>query len=113
MLFRAPGIGDVKDSATVLTLDEQLHKNSEEGFTKAAADLTTNLQVALTDFRERVTNSVAQTKQFGTNTPVEYAVRYKPGYAGSGGFGGFGAILIVGLGACFLCTNRNRKTNRA
>lgn len=113
MLFRAPGIGDVKDSSTLMTLDEQLHQNSEEGFTKAAADLTTNLQVALADFRERVTNSMAQTKALGTNAPVEYVVRYKPGYTGSGGFGAIGTILIAGLGACFLWTHRNRKINRA
>jgi rhombotail lipoprotein len=109
MLFRAPGIGDVKDSSTLILLDENLHQNSREGFTKAAADLTTNLQAALTDFRERVTNSVAQTRELGTNAPVEYKVQYKPGYTGGGAFGGTGAILIGGLGACFLWTRQSRK----
>ena len=112
MLFRAPGIGEVKDSATIVTLDEQLHENSEAGFTKAAANLSTNLQVALAEFRERVTNSVAQAKQFGTNAPVEYAVRYKPGYTGGGAFGGAGTMLVAGLGACLLWTRRNRKQGR-
>lgn len=110
MLFRAPGIGDVKDSSTPVLLNEQLHQNSEEGFARAATNLTANLQVALTEFRERVTNSLVQAKQLGTNVPAEYEVRYKPGYAGSGSFGATGTILIAGLGACFLWTHRNRKT---
>ena len=112
MLFRAPGIGDVKDSATVVNVNEQLHENSEEGFTKAAVDLTTNLQAALAEFRERVTNSVAQAKQLGTNAPVEYQIAYKPGYRGAGAFGSTGTILVAGLGACFLWTHRNRKPSK-
>jgi rhombotail lipoprotein len=109
MLFRAPGIGDVNNSSTMMTLAENLHKNSEEGFGMAAADLTTNLQAALTDFRERVTNSVAQAKLLGTNAPAEYEVRYKPGYTGSGAFGPVETTLAAGLGACFLWTHRNRR----
>jgi rhombotail lipoprotein len=113
MLFRAPGIGDIHDNATPVLVDEQLHQNSEEGFTKAALDLTTNLQVALAEFRERVTNSVAQTKELGTNAPVEYKVEYKRGYAGSGTISGTETVLVAMLGVCFLWTRQNRKPRPA
>jgi rhombotail lipoprotein len=113
MLFRAPGIGDIHDSAVPVLVGEQLHQNSEEGFTKAALDLTTNLQTAMVEFKERVTNSVAQTRELGTNAPVEYKVEYKRGYAGSGAISGTEAVLIAGLGACFLWTRQNRKHHRA
>ena len=113
MLFRAPGIGDIHDVSTPVLVGEQLHQNSEEGFTKAALDLTTNLQVAMVEFKERVTNSVAQTRELGTNAPVEYRVQYKQGYAGSGAISGTEAVLIAGLGACFLWTRQNRKHRRA
>jgi rhombotail lipoprotein len=94
-------------------VDEQLHQNSEEGFTKAALDLTTNLQAAMMEFKERVTNSVAQTQELGTNAPVEYKVQYKPGYARSGAISGTEVVLIAGLGASFLWTRQNRKDRRA
>jgi len=109
MLFRAPGIGNVEHSSTLMTLDENLHKNSEEAFAKAAADLTTNLQATLADFQERVTNSIAQSKQLGTNAPAEYAVRYKAGYNGAGALGPVEATVAAGLGACFLWTQRQRR----
>jgi rhombotail lipoprotein len=113
MLFRAPGIGDVKDSATLVTLDEQLHENSQLGFNKAAADLTTNLQAAIAEFQSRVTNSVAQTKALGTNAPVEYKVAYKAGYAGGGALGGTETALLAGMGICFVWTLRNARKNKA
>jgi rhombotail lipoprotein len=112
MLFRAPGIGDIHDSAVPVLVGEQLHQNSEEGFTKAALDLTTNLQAAMVEFKERVTNSVAQTQELGTNAPVEYKVEYKRGYAGSGAISGTEAVVVAVLGASFLWTRQNRKPRR-
>jgi len=113
MLFRAPGIGEVKDAATIVTLEDQLHQNSQAGFNQAAADLTTNLQVALTDFRGRVTNSLDQAKEMGTNAPVEYQIAYKPGYHSAGAFGRLEAVLLVAMGLCFLCTQRNSSKQKA
>jgi rhombotail lipoprotein len=98
LLFRAPGIGDVKGAATLVNLGEQLQKNSDSGFEMAATNLTANLKVQLADFKERVTNA-----------PAEYKIEYKPGYTGAGAFGGTESILVGGLGACFLWTRQNRK----
>ena len=98
LLFRAPGIGNVKGSATPINLNEQLREDSKKGFELAAVNLVTNLQVQLADFKERVTNS-----------PADYKIEYKPGYTGGGAFGELETIIAGGLGACFLWTRRNRK----
>ena len=98
LLFRAPGIGDLKDSATIINLNEGLRDNSRSGFEMAVTNLTSNLQLQLADFKERVTNA-----------PTEYKIEYKPGYTGAGAFGGMETMLIGGLGACFLWTLRTPK----
>jgi rhombotail lipoprotein len=98
LLFRAPGFGNVKGSATPINLSEELRRDSERGFNEAATNLTANLKVALGDFRERVKES-----------PAEYQVVHKPGYTGAGAFGGAEAVLVGGMGACFLWTRRSRK----
>ena len=98
LLFRAPGIGDVKASATPINLSEQLRADSKKGFEEAATNLVANLKVQLADFKEEVTNA-----------PGEYKIEYKPGYTGAGAFGGLETTCVGGLGACFLWTRRNRK----
>jgi len=97
LLFRAPGIGNVKGSATPINLSEELRDNSRAGFEKAATNLVANLKVQLADFKERVTNA-----------PTEYKVEFKPGYTG-GAFGGMETTIVGGLGACFLWMRRTRK----
>lgn len=98
LLFRAPGIGDVKGSASPINWSEQLRKDSQQGFEEAATNLVVNLKGELAGFKERVTNS-----------PTEYKIAYKPGYTGAGAFGGMEAVIISALGGCFLWTRRNRK----
>jgi rhombotail lipoprotein len=101
LLFRAPGVGDIKGSATPINLSEELRANSKAGFEKAATNLVANLTVGLADFKERVTNA-----------PTEYKVEFKPGYTG-GAFGGVEMSAVAGLGACFLWTHRKRKAGQA
>lgn len=113
LLFRAPGIGDIKDSATPIALGEELRKNSQSGFDMAATNLTANLQVALADFKERVTNSLAQAKEMGTNAPAEYQIVYKPGYAGGGAFDGMEITLLGAAGVCFLWILRKSRNQKA
>jgi rhombotail lipoprotein len=97
LLFRAPGVGDIKGSATPVNLSEELRANSKAGFEKAATNMVGNLKVQLADFKERVTNA-----------PAEYKIEFKPGYTG-GAFGGMETVIVGGLGACFLWTRRTRK----
>jgi rhombotail lipoprotein len=98
LLFRAPGIGNVKGSATPINLSEELRDDSKKGFEQAATNLVASLKVQLEDFKERVTNA-----------PAEYKVEYKPGYTGASAFGGLETIFISGMGACFLWMRRNRR----
>jgi rhombotail lipoprotein len=98
LLFRAPGIGNVKGSATPVNLSEELREDSKKGFEQAATNLVASLKVQLEEFKERVTNA-----------PAEYKIEYKPGYTGAGAFGGMETFFVVGLGACFLWTRQNRR----
>ena len=99
LLFRAPGIGNIKGSATPINLSEELREDSKKGFEQAATNLVANLKVQLEEFKERVTNA-----------PAEYKVEYKPGYTSAGAFGGMETIFVMGLGACFLWTRQNRRS---
>jgi rhombotail lipoprotein len=99
LLFRAPGIGNIKGASTPVNLSEQLRRDSARGFDEAATNLTANLKVALNDFRERVKQA-----------PTEYQVVHKPGYTGAGAFGGLEVALVGGIGACLLWTRRHRQS---
>jgi rhombotail lipoprotein len=89
LLFRAPGIGDVKAAATPINWSEELREDSKKGFEEASTDLTANLKIQLAEFKEKVTNS-----------PAEYKIEYKPGYK-SGAFGGLEIMVVGALGTCF------------
>ena len=99
LLFRAPGIGDVKGSATPINLSEQLRKDSKQGFEEAATNLVASLKVQLDEFKERVKSA-----------PTEYKIEYKPGYTGASSFGAMEAILAGGIGVYFLWMRRPRRT---
>lgn len=99
LLFRAPGIGNVKGSATPVNLSEELREDSKKGFEQAATNLVASLKVQLEEFKERVTNA-----------PAEYKIEYKPGYKSAGAFGGMESIFVMGLGACFLWTRQKRRS---
>lgn len=98
LLFRAPGFGTVKGSATPINLSEQKRKDSAAAFEQAATNLVANLKIQLGEFKER-----------GTNAPTQYKIEYKPGYTGAGAFGGMDTILVMGMGACFLWTRQLRR----
>ncbi len=98
MLFRAPGISQIKGSATPVNLSEQLRKDGTAGFTGAAKELVVNLQEQLELFKEKVKSS-----------PQEIKVIHKPGYTGGGGLDAFSLTLVLGMGASWLWRHRNRK----
>lgn len=82
LLFRAPGISEVKHSVTPIGLNEGSRDDSQRGFDEAATNLVVNLQGELAQFKERVKSS-----------PAEFKVTTKPGYNGVGGLG----IIDLGL----------------
>ena len=96
MLFRAPGISQVKGSATPVNLSEQLRTDSTASFHDAAKDLVVNLQEQLELFQEKVKSS-----------PEEFKVVHKPGSTGGGGMDAFWLILVSGMGAYTLWLRKN------
>jgi rhombotail lipoprotein len=84
MLFRAPGVSQVKGSATPINLSEELRLGSEEGFRTAAVDLILNLDDQLISFRDRVKKE-----------PERYKVVQQSGYRGGGSLGWIFAVLMA------------------
>lgn len=89
LLFRAPGVSQVKDASTMVEVRERLRAASATGFDLAAGDLVKNLQAELASFQERVKNAPAG----GAVARIEH----RPGYSGGGSFEGWSAGAIAAL----------------
>lgn len=88
MLFRAPGVSQVRGSATPVNQSEELRRNREEGFRTAAIDLILNLDDQLIAFRDRVKKE-----------PEQYKVVQRPSHRGGGSLGWIFAVLMALAGA--------------
>jgi rhombotail lipoprotein len=97
MLFRAPGVSQVKGSATPVNLSEELRQNSQQGFQLAAKELINNLDQQLALFRDRVKKE-----------PGEYKVVQRPGYTGGGSLGGMWPALLALVGGYAWLRRRRR-----
>lgn len=98
MLFRAPGTSHVKGSATLVNLSEELRKDSEAGFQRAATNLITALDFQLGEFKERAKKS-----------PEEIKVAHKPGYVGgAAAMGSFDILLLAAVTLAALLLPRKR-----
>lgn len=97
LLFRAPGTSSVKGRSTLVHQQEELRKNSAEGFEIAATNLVPALKVQLEDFRDRVKSA-----------PTEYKVVHRPGYTGGGAIGFIDATLFS-LAIIALWTHRKHQ----
>ncbi len=86
LLFRAPGLSEVKGGATPVNATEQLRSNSREGFDKATTELIANLKNQLEDFKTKAKDA-----------PEEFQIEHKPGYTGGGALDGGFALAIAGL----------------
>lgn len=85
LLFRAPGISDVKGNATPVNLSEELRQDSQTGFELASKDLIKNLDEQLTVFKDKIKES-----------PSEYKIVERPGYHSGGNFNlWFIALLVI------------------
>ena len=90
LLFRAPGVSNIKGRSTPVNLSEELRRDSERGFRDASADLIGNLDQELVSFRDKVKES-----------PEEYRVVKPSGRGGNGGgsVDGWFAVTVALLGA--------------
>ncbi len=84
LLFRAPGVSTVKNHATLISNETDLHADSSAGYTIAAQDLTTNLQRELDAFKVRAKEE-----------PESVHIEHKPGYRGAGSIEGWFAALLT------------------
>lgn len=73
LLFRAPGLSEIKAHSTYVNMSEQLRKDSEESITQATADMIANLDTQLTAFQAKV-----------KERPEEFRVVHSPAYRGGG-----------------------------
>ncbi len=89
MLFRAPGISNIKHKAPPVNLAEQLRKDRMEGYREASKDLIVNLDIQLDLFKEKIKES-----------PEEYKIIHKRGYTGGGSLDGL-LVLFLGIFAGF------------
>lgn len=99
LLFRAPGVSVIKDSASAATVETQLRRVSSAGFQDASTNLVQNLQVQLEEFKKRI-----------KETPEEVKVVHKPGYTGAGanGLADLGiAVALLGITLFGLCKVRS------
>jgi rhombotail lipoprotein len=83
MLFRAPGVSQIKGHSTPVNLSEELRDDSDAGFNEAVDKMIANLDVQLVAFREKVNES-----------PEEYQVVRSDGSSGGG-------ALDIGTAAMF------------
>ncbi len=86
LLFRAPGVSQVKNRSTLLEANEQQRHNAAQGINEASEQLVLNLAVEMQQFAERVKTS-----------PREYRVSRRSGSGGGGGSLGIGLCLLLGL----------------
>lgn len=82
MLFRAPGTSNIKGRSTLVNLSEELRADSIKGFKDAADEMTVNLDLQLTKFREKIKSD-----------PDKVKIVHRKGYSGGGGVFG----LLEGL----------------
>ncbi|WIO74943.1 rhombotarget lipoprotein [Porticoccaceae bacterium LTM1] len=88
LLFRAPGVSQVKSSSTLVNLSEQQRLDSGEGFDIASKDMILSLDKELSEFRERIKQQ-----------PEDVKVEYRSGYSGGGSMdlGWIALLLIIGV----------------
>ena len=100
LLLRAPGTDEVVAKSALINSSEKLRVARQNSFATAINNLSENLEVELTNFKERI-------KQDKT---VEIA--YRPGFAGGGGSMGWVTLMLI---TCLLLTKNalhiNRKTH--
>lgn len=84
MLFRAPGTSLVEGSATPINLSEELRADSVKGFDEAAIKMTENLDIQLTNFKEKIKKNPEQVK-----------VVHSSGYSGGSSGGTFGLLDLT------------------
>lgn len=98
MLFRAPGTSKIKGNSTLVNLSEELRADSLKSFEEATANMISNLDLQLSNFREKIKKQ-----------PDQIKVVYRSSYSGGGGgaFGIFDGVIML----CFLVATFVKNTS--
>ncbi|WP_317928652.1 rhombotarget lipoprotein [Halioxenophilus sp. WMMB6] len=83
LLFRAPGVSNVKGRSTPVNLSEELRVDSKNGFEMATDDMIVNLDSQLQNFRDKVKES-----------PEQYQVVHSANYSGGGAVSWLELLLL-------------------
>ncbi len=98
MLFRAPGTSQVKGTATLINLSEELRTDSAKGFNLAIPKLLKNLAAQLERFKIKI-----------KERPQEVKISYSRGFTGGGYFENwFAGIFIILLGIVALYDRKQK-----
>jgi len=87
MLFRAPGVSDVKEATTLLEVNPNSREIRGKGFELAMADMSANLAAELDRFKERIKEDKS------------VQISHREGYGGGGSIQWPVLLMIIGLGA--------------
>jgi len=99
MLLRAPGVSNIRGSATIVNLSEELRRDSLRGFEQAAEDMIVNLDAALERLHDKIKAQPEKIKIVQSTS----STRTTGGGHGGGAFGVYEllaafAILLVAAG---------------
>lgn len=83
LLFRAPGVNEVKSTSTLVDVERDVRAAQQKGFELAMADMTVNLDKELSVFRERI------------KTDGSVRVTRAGGSEGGGGVAGAGFFALL------------------
>ena len=83
LLFRAPGVSEVKSTSTLVGVESDMRAGQQKGFDRAMADMTVNLDKELDSFKERI------------HRDQSVRVTHAPSYGGGGGGAGGPLSLAV------------------
>lgn len=83
LLFRAPGVSNVKGSGTMASFTERARAARLDGYSQALDQLIPNLQKELDGFRQRV------------KTDAGVRIEHRAGYSGGGDVGWLGVIVAL------------------
>lgn len=86
LLFRAPGLSEIKGGSSPVNETEVRREASEKGFQGASTNLITNLEAQLASFRERI-----------KERPDDVRIVRSPGYTGGGAAGMFEVFAVAAL----------------
>ena len=101
LLLRAPGVSNIKGSATIVNLSEELRRDSLRGFEQATDDMIANLKAQLDRLEVKIEEQPEKIKIVRSST--------RTGPTGGGGSGAFGVYELVAMLAIFVIALARRK----